>query len=217
MDTLKGSIILLVYMLICVGSYYLIFNKHHKRNQLKNFELMQLFTNYFITLTMTIIVIMIGIQFFKEAYNSIADRNEEIAYIVLAILTISGAIINFIMYIKRNLKDLDPVKRVNYEKRMMKTAEILEIICFGLFFLMPLWLKGTMKEAYYDRERELFFKYIIASIAAPIISVFLLYQLNPLDIRKTFRRFVLKEKKEETTNNNDNDNAEKNDGTEKKD
>ena len=192
MDTLKGSIILLVYMVICIGSYYLIFNKHNKRNHLKNFELMQLFTNYFLTLTMTIVVILVGIQFFKEAYNSIAERSEEISYIVLAILTISGAIINFIMYIKRNLKDLDPVQRVNYENRMMKTAEILEIICFGLFFFMPFWLKGTIKGAYYDGDMTLFIKYVVLSIISPIISVFLLYELNPLDIRKKIKDFINK-------------------------
>ncbi|MCR5185915.1 MAG: hypothetical protein K6D97_02215 [Clostridia bacterium] len=203
MEIIISSIALLIYMVICVGSYYLIFNKHHKRNNLKDFEILKSFTNYFVTLSMTIIVIFIGIQFFKEAYNNIDDRNTEIAFLIFGILTITGAISNFIFFIKRNLKDLDPAVRISYEKRMMKTAEILEVIIFGLFIFMPLWLKVPLKIAYLDGDTALFTKYIVASIISPFISVFLLYQLNPLDIRTKFKKALCKGKANGDNGEND--------------
>ena len=206
MDTLVGSIALLIYMIICIGSYYLIFNKHHKRNNLKDFEILKSFTNYFVTLSMTVVVMFIGIQFFKEASNNLDDRNTEITLLVWAILIITGAICNFIFFIKRNLKDLDPAIRISYEKRMMKTAEILEIICFGLFIFMPLWLKVPLKIAYTDGDKQLFAKYLAASIISPFTSIFLLYQLNPLDIRNRVKKQfgINKDSKNEESNNEEN-------------
>jgi len=206
MDTLVGSIALLIYMIICIGSYYLIFNKHHKRNNLKDFEILKSFTNYFVTLSMTVVVMFIGIQFFKEASNNLDDRNTEITFLVWAILIITGAICNFIFFIKRNLKDLDPAIRISYEKRMMKTAEILEIICFGLFIFMPLWLKVPLKIAYTDGDKQLFAKYLAASIISPFTSIFLLYQLNPLDIRNRVKKQfgINKDSKNEESNNEEN-------------
>ncbi len=206
MDTLVGSIALLIYMIICIGSYYLIFNKHHKRNNLKDFEILKSFTNYFVTLSMTVVVMFIGIQFFKEASNNLDDRNTEITFLVWAILIITGAICNFIFFIKRNLKDLDPAIRISYEKRMMKIAEILEIICFGLFIFMPLWLKVPLKIAYADGDKQLFAKYLAASIISPFTSIFLLYQLNPLDIRNRVKKQfgINKDSKNEESNNEEN-------------
>lgn len=206
MDTLVGSIALLIYMIICIGSYYLIFNKHHKRNNLKDFEILKSFTNYFVTLSMTVVVMFIGIQFFKEASNNLDDRSTEITFLIWAILIITGAICNFIFFIKRNLKDLDPAIRISYEKRMMKTAEILEIICFGLFIFMPLWLKVPLKIAYVDGDKQLFAKYLAASIISPFTSIFLLYQLNPLDIRNRIKKQfgMNKDSKNEESNNEEN-------------
>ena len=206
MDTLVGSIALLIYMIICIGSYYLIFNKHHKRNNLKDFEILKSFTNYFVTLSMTVVVMFIGIQFFKEASNNLDDRSTEITFLIWAILIITGAICNFIFFIKRNLKDLDPAIRISYEKRMMKTAEILEIICFGLFIFMPLWLKVPLKIAYTDGDKQLFAKYLAASIISPFTSIFLLYQLNPLDIRNRIKKQFGRDKdsKNEESNNEEN-------------
>ena len=206
MDTLVGSIALLIYMIICVGSYYLIFNKHHKRNNLKDFEILKSFTNYFVTLSITVVVMFIGIQFFKEASNNLDDRSTEITFLIWAILIITGAICNFIFFIKRNLKDLDPAIRISYEKRMMKTAEILEIICFGLFIFMPLWLKVPLKIAYADGDKQLFAKYLAASIISPFTSIFLLYQLNPLDIRNRIKKQfgINKDSKNEESNNEEN-------------
>ena len=206
MDTLVGSIALLIYMIICIGSYYLIFNKHHKRNNLKDFEILKSFTNYFVTLSMTVVVMFIGIQFFKEASNNLDDRSTEITFLIWAILIITGAICNFIFFIKRNLKDLDPAIRISYEKRMMKTAEILEIICFGLFIFMPLWLKVPLKIAYADGDKQLFAKYLAASIISPFTSIFLLYQLNPLDIRNRIKKQfgMNKDSKNEESNNEEN-------------
>ena len=206
MDTLVGSIALIIYMIICIGSYYLIFNKHHKRNNLKDFEILKSFTNYFVTLSMTVVVMFIGIQFFKEASNNLDDRSTEITFLIWAILIITGAICNFIFFIKRNLKDLDPAIRISYEKRMMKTAEILEIICFGLFIFMPLWLKVPLKIAYADGDKQLFAKYLAASIILPFTSIFLLYQLNPLDIRNRVKKQfgINKDSKNEESNNEEN-------------
>ena len=206
MDTLVGSIALLIYMIVCIGSYYLIFNKHHKRNNLKDFEILKSFTNYFVTLSMTVVVMFIGIQFFKEASNNLDDRSTEITFLIWAILIITGAICNFIFFIKRNLKDLDPAIRISYEKRMMKTAEILEIICFGLFIFMPLWLKVPLKIAYADGDKQLFAKYLAASIISPFTSIFLLYQLNPLDIRNRVKKQfgINKDSKNEESNNEEN-------------
>ena len=88
----------------------------------------------------------------------------------------------------------------------MKTAEILEIICFGLFIFMPLWLKVPLKIAYADGDKQLFAKYLAASIISPFTSIFLLYQLNPLDIRNRIKKQFGRDKdsKNEESNNEEN-------------
>lgn len=187
MNTLHVMIFLPLYMAFCIGTYYFIFHKHHKRNKVEEFELVELFTNYFVTLSMSILIFAVGIYFFKVAYDVLYDRALMIKYIIIAIAIISGVIINFYFYIKRNLKDFNPEARVNYKNRVIRVGEILELVCFSILALMPLWRINNLIILYRFNEREEFLETLFFSFVMTIVSVFLLYNLNPLDIREKIK------------------------------
>lgn len=183
MDTLRLSIVLIVYMAFCIISYYFIFRNHHKKNKVEYFELMQLFTNYFVTMSMSFIAIFAGIKCFDFAYQNMDDRSTMISYIVFGIAIISATIIYFIYYIKRNLKDFDPVERVNFKKRVMFIGELLELICFIALAFMPLYMIGEMKAEYLLGDKTALIKTILKSFAVSIVSIFLIFELNPMDVK----------------------------------
>lgn len=170
-----------LYILLLVLVYYLIFHKHHKRNKIELFELLELFTNFFVTTTISIILIAVGIYLIKEAHNYRDSRNDVIVYLTMSIAIMSGSIINYFFFIKRNLKDFDPVLRANFKKRISDIGEILELVIFGLMAFSP--IIGIPKFISVSYEKGLMIKYIIISVLLSISSIFLLYEMNPCNIK----------------------------------
>ena len=190
---MKTSLLMLLfglYLLLLVLIYYIIFHKHHKRNKVETFELLELFTNYFVTTTISIILILVGINLIKEAHCVRDSRSDVITYLTMSIAIMSGTVINYYFFIKRNLKDFDPDLRANFKKRVSDIGEILELIIFGLLALSP--IIGIPKFISVSYEKKLLIKYIIISILLSISSIFLLHEINPLDIKNKF----FKKKKE---------------------
>ncbi len=198
MSTLHVMIFLPVYMALCIGTYYMIFHKHHKRNKIEDFELFELFTNYFVTLSMSILIFAVGIYFFKLAYEVMYERSLMIKYIAIAIAIISGVIINFYFYIKRNLKDFNPEARESYKKKVIVVGEMLELICFSVLALMPVWRINKLILMYRLGEKNEFFETLSFSLIMTVVSLFLLYNLNPIDVRGIIKTKFFRKKEENT-------------------
>lgn len=101
----------------------------------------------------------------------------------------SATIINYIFYIKSSLKDLDPIVREENKKYILKVGETLQLIFFIIFCLTPIWRIPAYISMY--KNNQSITLPIIKSIALSIASFFLMYQLNPLDIKSK----ILKNKK----------------------
>ena len=95
---MKARLLMLLfglYLLLLVFVYYLIFHKHHKRNKVEPFELLELFTNFFVTTTISIILILEGISLIREANYNRDSRTDVIIYLTMSIAIMSGTIINY--------------------------------------------------------------------------------------------------------------------------
>ena len=101
----------------------------------------------------------------------------------------SATIINYIFYIKNSLKDLDPVAREENKKYILKIGEILELILFTIFCLTPIWRIPAYINMYKNNQSIVLPN--IKAITLSVASLFLMYQLNPLDIKNK----ILKNKK----------------------
>jgi small-conductance mechanosensitive channel len=119
-----------LYLLLVGLAYFLIFRKHHKRNEVEIFELVNLVTKFFVITTVSIIIIVFGIDFILMANQYIETRSDVIAAIITGILLISATIINYIFYLKRALKDYEVVERQENKKRTLQIGEWLQLIFF---------------------------------------------------------------------------------------
>ena len=115
------------------------------------------------------------------------DRNEVIIGVSSGILIISATIINYIFYIKRNLKDFNQEAREKIKKANIKIGEIIQIIFFTLFVFTPIWRIPKFIELF-DNRFELI-KQIILSFLLSISSIILLITLNPIDIKGKLAKF----------------------------
>ncbi len=80
--------------------------------------------------------------------------------------------------------------REENKKYILKVGEILELIFFTIFCLTPIWRIPAYIGMYKNNQSIVL--PIIKSISLSIASIFLMYQLNPLDIKSKF----LKNKKD---------------------
>ena len=127
-----------LYLLVVGIVYFLIFRKHHKRNEVEIFELVNLVTKFFVITTVSIIIIVFGIDFILMANQYIETRSDVIAAIITGILLISATIINYIFYLKRALKDYEVVERQENKKRTLQIGEWLQLIFFVIMIFMPI-------------------------------------------------------------------------------
>ena len=116
------TIIFGAYIIILGIIYYLIFHKHHKRNQVDFSELISLLTKYYSLSIISTLLIVFGIYCFSLAHEYSYDRTEVIMYMITGILIISLTIINYIFYIKRNLVDYNQTIREMNKKSMSAQA-----------------------------------------------------------------------------------------------
>ena len=171
-----------LYLLVVGIVYYLIFRKHHKRNEVELFELVNLVTKFFVITTVSIIIIVFGIDFILMANQYIETRSDVIAAIITGILLISATIINYIFYLKRALKDYEVVERQENKKRTLQIGEWLQLIFFVIMIFMPIIRIPYFIKVFEDKVElatDIFRSFLISFAA-----MFVLYNLNPLNIKE---------------------------------
>ena len=180
------TIIFGAYIIILGIIYYLIFHKHHKRNQVDFSELISLLTKYYSLSIISTLLIVFGIYCFSWAHEYSYDRTEVIMYMITGILIISLTIINYIFYIKRNLVDYNQTIREMNKKSMLKVGEVLEFILFTIFVFTPIWRIPTFIELFDDKRKMIL--EIGKAFLLSIGSIILLINLNPLDVKNGFKK-----------------------------
>lgn len=183
--------------LILIGIlYYAIFHKHHKRNEVDFSEIISLLAKFYSLTIISIIMIILGIYCIISVNSYKEDRSQVVMGIILGIGIISGTIINYIFYIKRNLKDYEPVERELVKKRMIQVGEILELIFFIIFMTMPIW-RIPMFIDVFENTKQLIIE-LVRAFGLSIASIILLFSLNPINIKQKIDNFLNKEKKQAT-------------------
>ena len=184
-----------LYLLAIAVSYYLIFRKHHKRNHVEIFELVNLVTKYFVITTISILLIIFGIDCIVTAHENIETRKDVILGVTLGILIISVTIIYYINYIKDSLRDYNMEVREATNKKSLRIGEILQLICLGLIILLPLWRIPYFIEVF-DDKKELAID-MIRSFVISFAAMFVLYNMNPLEFREYLSNKFFKEENKE--------------------
>lgn len=179
-----------IYMITIGVVYYFIFHKHHKKNKIQLDELISLVSKFYVTTIITTIAIVLGISCIVGA-NALKDtRSEMVMAILFGIIIITIAIINFVFYIKKSLKDLDQEIREKVRKATIKIGEVLELIFFIIFITMPLWRIPKFIEVI-DDKKELTLE-LIRAFGLCIAALFLLNTLNPVDIKGKIKKLFTK-------------------------
>lgn len=181
-----------IYILICGLAYYLIFRKHHKKNKVEIGELVELITKFYSITTISILMICFGIYLFIQAAINRYDLEEVIDNLALGIFIISAVVFNYINYLKNSLKDFNQEIRIENQKKNAKIGQILEIIIFILLALTPIYRIPTFNRLK-EYKSKLYIE-IAKSCLISISSIFLLYNLNPLNIKEKIFKKKDKEK-----------------------
>lgn len=188
------TLLLGMYLILIGVAYYLIFHKHHKRNKVELDELVSLVTKFYSLTMLSTIFICIGLSCIVATATVKYDRSEVIIYILAGIAIISITIINYIFYIKKALRDYDQNVRQANKKRTLKIGEVLLFVFLLLFMLMPIWQIPRFMEI---EESKVLIIEIAKSIGISIASIFLLFMLNPIDIKERIsNKFKKTENKE---------------------
>ena len=180
---------IVLFLVISLISYYLIFKEHHKKNKLKFHEIYPRVINYIILCIISFLVLLFGIDRVFTGYVYNDEIYEVIKEFITGFTIISIVIINFIFYIKRNKVDLIQEMREAQDEKDSKIAEIIEIILFALMFFLPLF--NIFRYINYIDEVERT-RQIVFGILFMLTSLFLLFSLNPLDIRGKIKKLIKK-------------------------
>lgn len=176
-----------IYLILCLVAYYFIFRKHHKRNNISLDEEIHLFPKFLSITTISIAIIALGFYFFYHAALNTFDREEVVKSIILGIFAISATVINYINYLKRNLQDLDQEIHEENRKKDIKISEIILLIVFLILALTPLYKIPTFIRLF-DFKKEFYIE-LGKSLLITISSLFLLFNINPLNFKeKIFKR-----------------------------
>ena len=170
-----------------------IFHKHHKRNKIDIDELISLVARFYTRTTVTIIFIIAGIYCIITANEYREDRIEVIGYIVFGIAVASIAIINYIFYIKASLIDPNQEERESVKKATIRIGKILEFIIFTIFILMPIWCIPHFISLVPERKELI--KELIIVFAISFASIFLMFTLNPLNLKEKLKKLNSKKLK----------------------
>lgn len=186
--TVIGGIFLVVLGII----YYLIFHKHHKRNHVEIFELVELVTRFYVRTIILIVLLAVSMYFIIMAVYLQEERTDVISCILIAIIIASLSILSYRKYIKVSLLDYNTEARAENNEKKLKIGEVLEVICFIICILAPIWRIPGFIELF-DNKSKLAVE-IIKAFAISIGGLILMFALNPMNIK---RFFVEEEKKEE--------------------
>lgn len=142
-------------------------------------------------------MVMFGGFCIIDAYSYRDERAEVISRVLLGIIIVSVTIINFIFYLKRNLQDMNQEIREENKRRTMKIGEVLELIFFTIFLFTPVWRIPSFIKIF---EKSELIVEIGKSIFMSFLSIILLYNLNPMDIKNKFKEFISNILKNEKNN-----------------
>lgn len=143
-------------------------------------------SRFYTRTTVTIIFIIAGIYCIINANEYREDRLDVIGYLVLGIAIISIAIINYIFYIKSSLIDPNPEERENTKKATIKIGEIIEFIIFTIFIFMPVFCIPHFISL--ATEKNELIKELIIVLLISFSSLFLMFALNPLNIKEKLQK-----------------------------
>ena len=189
-------IVIGVYIALLGISYYLIYHKHHKRNNIKIDELIELVTKYVSITTISIFIIGCGIYMIITLAKNRFDYNtqETISNFIFGILLISVTIYNYIVYLRNSLKDLNQEVKEAKRKYNLKVGEIIELIVFTILILLPIFKIPVFIKMV--PSKELYIE-IAKTVAISVSAIFLLYNLNPIGIKERIFKKKDKNKDEE--------------------
>lgn len=187
LSTVIGGIFLILLGVL----YYLIYHKHHKRNQVEFFELVELVTKFYVRTILLLVLLGISAGFVGMAIKFQEERTDVISYVAVAIIIASLSIINYRNYIIISLMDYDMEVREENNERKLKIGEVLEVICFIICILAPVWRIPGFIEVFEDKAKLIL--EIIKSFGISIGGLVLMFSQNPMNIK----RFFVEEKKEE--------------------
>lgn len=119
------------------------------------------------------------------------ERSDVISYVAIAIIIASLSIINYRRYIIASLMDYDMEVREQHNERKLKIGEVLEVICFIICILAPVWRIPGFIEVFEDKAKLIL--EIVKSFGISIGGLVLMFSLNPMNVK----RFFVEEKKEE--------------------
>lgn len=181
-----------LYLAAIGVAYYFIFHKHHKKNKVQIDELFSLITKFYTLTILSNITIILGVGCILSANTVKYDRGQVMFCILAGILLISITIINYVFYIKRSLEDMDDAERTATRKKNIKVGEIIELIFFVIFILMPIWRIPKFIEVI-DDKKELIIE-LARSFGLCIAALILINALNPIDIKGRLKKLFTNKK-----------------------
>lgn len=182
--------VLIVLGIALIGlSYYLIFRKHHKKNEMTFAEIYPLVIEYFAISIISIMLLAVGIGCIVRG----CINNDEIAEVIkefaIGIIIISLTILHFIFWVKTHKVDLETDKREEKEVKTTNIAEWIELIAFILIIIASIF--NIVKYAQFLDETEKF-RQISTSVLCILASFILLYNINPLKIKDKVKSILKK-------------------------
>ena len=184
-----NEISVIVFLVICLISYYFIYKEHHKRNKLKFHEIFPRVITYLILCIISFFVLLYGIDIVFTGYVYNDEIYEIIKEFITGFAIISVVIINFIFQIKKNKADLIQEEREAQDAKDSKIAEIMEIVIFSLMFILPIFNIFRYIN-YIDKAEKI--RQIVFGILFMVTSAFLLFTMNPLDIKGKIKKIFRK-------------------------
>lgn len=184
-----NEISVIIFLVICLISYYFIYKEHHKRNNLKFHEIFPRVITYLILCIISFFVLLYGIDIVFTGYVYNDEIYEIIKEFITGFAIISVVIINFIFQIKKNKADLIQEEREAQDAKDSKIAEIIEIVIFSLMFILPIFNIFRYIN-YIDKAEKI--RQIVFGILFMVTSAFLLFTMNPLDIKGKIKKIFRK-------------------------
>lgn len=161
--------------------YFAIFRKYNSRNNIAwndiIFDAIEFITNSVIHL----LIFIIGLDYMIEGLHLLDAVYERYANFIVGVGIISVVIYHYIYFIKRLLVDLDPEVIKKEKETNYKFGEYVLFIFLCLLLINP--ILSLPKFAMHIGFKDLLIKEVLMSLGCSIVAIFLLYHINPLNIR----------------------------------
>lgn len=161
--------------------YFTIFRRYNSRNNIAwndiIFDAIEFITNSVIHL----LIFIIGLDYMIEGLHLLDAVYERYANFIVGVAIISVVIYHYISFIKRLLVDLDPEVIKKEKETNYKFGEYVLFIFLCLLLINP--ILSLPKFAMHIGFKDLLIKEVLMSLGCSIVAIFLLYHINPLNIR----------------------------------